>query len=255
VESDGATREATVGYGYLESRGISDSTWTLRHIGGRDPYDGLVAEEVPGNTWAVLGVEYWPWAIGGSAPAPSSLTVQKAGPAWGIGGGWRGNTPGDLPDQSLYMDFSANYASLTGRMERQETFGGPLTRDLDGAWTVGVSTGWLARWPIRRLFLVAGAGVGARYMAVSLKDAAATGGADPAFFDANRISTYQYHLDLVGGAQWSFSVGFGLGLEVGWEILRSDPAWMARSKLGDFGVGAPGLEPGRVHFALQWVGG
>jgi len=91
-------------------------------------------------------------------------------------------------------------------------------------------------------------------MAVSLKDAT-PGGADPAFNDANRISTTQYHLDLVGGAQWSFSVGFGIGLNVGWEVLRSDPAWMARTKQGDFPVGAAGLEPGPVHFALQWVGG
>ena len=254
LESDGSTREKTVGFGYLESRQGSDSTWTLRHIGGRDPYDGLVAEEVPGNIWAVLGVEYRPWTIGGAASTPTSLAVGKVGPAWGIQGGWRGNAPGDLPDQALYLDLAVDYAPLTGTMERPETFGGPLERDLDGAWTLGASAGWLVRWPIRRLFLVGGAGVGARYMAVSLKSAAG-GGAVPAFFDADRISTVQYHLDLVGGAQWSFSVGFGMGFEAGWEILRSDPAWMGRSKLGDFEVGAPGLEPGRVRFALQWVGG
>lgn len=264
---DGISSEETVGYGYLESRQASDSTWTLRHIGGRDPYDGLVAEEVPGNSWAVLGVGYWPWTIGGTAPAPAALTVQKAGPAWGIEGGWRGNTPGDLPDQSIYLDLSANYAPLTGKLVASSSPGNFVDykeRQFDGAWTAGACAGWLVRWPIRRLFLVAGAGVGARYMAIPLTGMAQAEGTAPtsnstvsteAFFDANRISTYQVHLDLVGGAQWSFSVGFGIGLDVGWEILRSDPEWRARTKLGDFDVGAPGLEPGRVHFALQWVGG
>jgi hypothetical protein len=199
--------------------------------------------------------------------APISFGQAKAGTAWGIVGGWRVNTPGDLPDQSIFLDLSTNYAPLTGWMV--ESSGGSqyhstLYRQMDGAWTAGGAAGWLVRWPIRRVFLVAGAGVGARYMAVPLTGMAGTGGVasttdlavpQDAFLDADRISTWQFHLDLVGGAQWSFSVGSGIGLDVGWEILRSDPAWKVRTKRGDFDVGASGLEPGRIHFALQWVGG
>jgi hypothetical protein len=83
--------------------------------------------------------------------------------------------------------------------------------------------------------------------------ASAGAGPDPAFFDANLVSAWQYHLDLVAGVQWSISVGFGLGLEAGWEVLRNDPSWTANTHLGDFGVGAPSLGPGRFHVALQWV--
>jgi len=257
LETDSSTRLETVGYGYLESGNDQDTSWTLRHIGGRDPYDGLVAQEVPGNTWAVVGVTWGPWSVGNGGASPAAMSVQSAGPAWGIEGGWRGNVPGDLPDQSLYADLSANYAPLTGDLVDQEaTFGAKPTRDFDVAWTVGASAGWLVRWPVRRLFLEAGAGAGLRYLAIPLDATTSSSSAtDPAFFDANLVSAWQYHLDLVAGAQWSISVGFGLGLEAGWEVLRNDPSWTARTKLGDFGVGAPSLGPGRVHFALQWVAG
>jgi hypothetical protein len=257
LEPDSSTRLETVGYGYLESGNDQDTSWTLRHIGGRDPYDGLVAQEVPGNTWAVVGVTWGPWSVGNGGASPVAMNVQSAGPAWGLEGGWRGNTPGDLPDQSLFADVSANYAQLTGTIVDQEvTFGPKPIRDFDGAWTVGVSGGWLVRWPVRRLFLVAGAGAGFRYLAIPLDAATSSSSAtDPAFFDANLVSAWQYHLDLVAGAQWSISVGFGMGLQMGWEVLRNDPSWTANTHLGDFGVGAPSLGPGRFHFALQWVAG
>ena len=265
LESDSSTRMETVGYGYLETGNDQDTSWTLRHIGGRDPYDGLVAEEVPGNNWAVVGVTCGPWSVGSGGASPAAMSVQSAGPAWGLEGGWRGNTPGDLPDQSLYADLSANYAPLTGDLEARSSSsqtGGPQIvnagyRSFDAAWTVGASAGWLVRWPVRRLFLEAGAGAGFRYMAIPLtgmgQAASAGAGPDPAFFDANLVSAWQYHLDLVAGVQWSISVGFGLGLEAGWEVLRNDPSWTANTHLGDFGVGAPSLGPGRFHVALQWV--
>jgi len=257
LEPDSSTRMETVGYGYLETGNDQDTSWTLRHIGGRDPYDGLVAEEVPGNTWAVVGVTYGPWSTGNGGASPAAMNVQSAGPAWGLEGGWRFNTPGDLPDQALYADLSASYAPLNGSIVDQEvTFGTKPTRDFDAAWTVGASMGWLVRWPVRRLFLVAGAGAGLRYLAIPLDAAtSASSATDPAFFDANLVSGWQYHLDLVAGAQWSFSVGFGMGLQMGWEVLRNDPSWTANSHLGDFGVGAPSLGPGRFHVALQWVAG
>jgi len=268
VEGPGTTtRMETVGYGYLESGNDKDTSWTLRHIGGQDPYDGLVVQEVPGTGWAVVGLTWWPWSTGNGGASSTALDVSKGGPAWGLEGGWRGNVPGDLPDQSYYVDVAANYAPLTGDLEARAgstQTGGPQIvnagfRTFDAAWTAGASAGWLVRFPVRRLCLVAGAGGGVRYLAIPLTGMGQTestgGGPDRAFFDANLVSAWQGHLDLVAGAQWSFSVGFGLGLQMGWEFLRNDPSWTARSNLGDFGVGVPSLGPGRVHFALQWVAG
>ncbi|HXP89309.1 MAG TPA: hypothetical protein VN931_00125, partial [Fibrobacteria bacterium] len=256
LESDSSTRMETVGYGYLETGNDQDTSWTLRHIGGRDPYDGLVVQEVPGNGWAAVGATYGPWSTGNGGNTLTPLEASQAGPAWGIEGGWRGNVPGDLPDQSYSVDLEGSCAPIKGNIVDQEvTFGPKPVRDFDLAWTAGASVGWLVRWPVRRLFLVAGARAGVRYLAIPLDATSASSTFDPAFFDANLVSAWQYHLDLVAGAQWSFSVGFGLGLQMGWEVLRNDPSWTANSHLGDFGVGAPSLGPGRFHFALQWVAG
>lgn len=264
LQADGSTRTETVGYGFLEDGGASDrgTTWRLRHIGGRDPYDGLVAQEVPGNIWAVLGVERTVWESS-NAPASSSgpgWHLDEPPEAWGIRGGWRGPAPGDLPGQSLYLDLSASWASLSGTFSDRDATGMVL-RYLGGAWGLDVSGGWVARWNIRRLFFVGGAGVGIRRLGVGFSGTGGTeatsGGAglDPEMFHANGLALWQPHVDLVAGLQFSATAYSGLGLQLRYEAWRGEPDWKASGGASDFRSISGSLQPSRLSLALQWVGG
>ena len=257
-EQDGSTRWEQVGYGFLES-GSGDS-WTLRHIGGRDPYDGLVAREVPGDLWWVLGVERTPWQVeGAGAGSGPSMRVDGTPVGWGLRGGWRGHVPGDLPGQFLYLDLAGSWNSLEGKVE--ETDGSwEYERRLGGGWMADLSAGWLRRWNLRRLFLVGGAGMGARWLGIAFSGeagAAGTGGSgwDPALQQASGLSAWQPHLDLVAGAQLSATVASGLGFQVRWEAWSGAPDWKASGSSGDIGSLSGSIRPGRLSLCLQWVGG
>ena len=255
LEPDGATRVNAAGYGFLESG--EGTSWTLRHIGGRDPYDGMVVQELPGDGWAVLGLERTPWERGGPAPSGGPRAELDGHPvAWTLFGGWRRNAPGDLPGQSLFADLSGSWVDLSGAL-RDRSATGSSSRSLDAGLSVGCELGWIGRWNLRRLFLEGGGGVGLRWLAIPLGSVRDSGEVSTAasFGDATRLSCWQPHLDVLGGVQWSITPGSGIGLRCRWEAWREEPQWTAASRLGDFRPAQGGFGPGRFSLSLEWVGG
>ncbi len=261
VPGHGSVRES-VGWGYLDQANTADSSYRIRHIGGQDPYDGLVVEEVPGTSWQILSFSLVP-GRSDNQPASVSGASVRFSPESEMGVelrlGTRGNLPGDWPNQNLLIDLALQSQPVSAWLEQ----GTPRPVEQSGTWMLGMGAevGWTVRYPIRRLALTGGAGFGGRWQmlplhpAYYLTSASENVPSTPPHSFA-RLDRTQAWLGLRAGAQWSLSVSNGIGAEIGWEAWRSPGTWSTGGSGSSQEVsGGTHAGPGPWRLSLQWIFG
>jgi hypothetical protein len=271
---NGQDRQEVIGYGFLD-RVRGDSACRVRHIGGQDPYIGMSLEEVPGTWWATLGYAWSEPQLSSDVPAADRngerFYVRHLSPSPTVRLEIRGNAPGDGVYQYFGLDLAGSLGDAEGSLDQFRKDSVALSLPVTGFATGEMALNWGLRFPIRRLFLVAGlqAGVRGSWLFLgneqlthwdstrsrlqSTSDAAGetywtdTRGAQ----DARAVDAW---LGLVAGAQWSLSVNHGFGVEWRWEALRGRSDWDITQSNGD-GISVPSNEGGlgKMQLIFQWV--
>lgn len=249
-DASGNTAATRVGYGYLEDR-TSDSLWHLRHIGGIQPYAGLVLEEIPGDNWGFISLSQVSSRVDGNRN-PSGDTVvhlRAASPLWELRFGTR--APLGSSHSFFTLDIPLYFGDVHGvfstRADSQET--GLL-------WGWGIEPGWETRWNIRRLFFTAGAQVGLRMNTVLLSSAQPNSELDQA--NINWLRNFEGIVTLHAGVSWSLSPWSGLGLELAYDCLDGRSGWDYGSGSSYYdadwsSVSGPTTGQGRFRLLFQYV--
>jgi len=279
VGKDGRERQEQIGYGFIDDFGRKDSTYEIRHIGGQNPYVGMTVEEVPGTWWGTFGYSPSRTEVASDVPQPDGtgdrLVLRHLSYAPTVRAQFRGNAPGDGVYQYAGADLALGFANATGDLEHHAT---TMTKT-DTLRTVNclpvsslgqfeLSLHWGLRFPVRRLFLLAGAQAGFRaswldfddevqhVRAGKLPETTNSPSEKDAYWDTDISSARSVDgwLGLVVGAQWSMTVESGLGVQLSWEALRARSDWeIYEGKSDHFSV--PSNEGGFGHTQLtfQWV--
>jgi hypothetical protein len=260
-DDSGRTTSTPAGYGFLQSRGDSDSAWIVRHIGGIEPYAGLVMEEVPGDGWGYFSYAQVPAELEGSTDFGTSMgdrrvVLRHAGPAWEFRLGARKSiwTPFTYFGLDLPVRFQDVHGAIVEALAPSRT-SAPTSlysaRETGLLYGFGLEPGLHFRGNIRRVFLSAGiqAGVRMDWMGLSNEDrvvdrswgehpdsSRATPLADD---DVNWLRNVEGVVSLHGGLQISLTPWSGLGLDVGWDWLLGRSGW-------DYGAG-------RDFYDADWI--
>ena len=272
---NGQSHSEVIGYGFLD-RVQRDSTCRVRHIGGQAPYIGMSLEEVPGTWWSTLGYAWSDPQLSSGIPTADNsgerFYVRHLSPSPTIRLEIRGNAPGDGVYQYFGLDLAGSIGDAQGTLDSFVRGGDTaLSLPITGFATGELALNWGLRFPIRRLFLVAGiqAGVRGSWLFLGteqythwdsththLKSVGDAAGKtywteDRSVQDARAVDGW---LGLVAGAQWSLSVNHGFGVECRWEALRARSNWDITQSNGDgFSVPSNKGGLGKVQLLFQWV--
>jgi hypothetical protein len=276
VGKDGSEHQEQIGYGFIDGFGEKDSSYEIRHIGGQTPYVGMTVEEVPGTWWGTFG--YCPSVTEVASPVPQRdatgdrLVLRHLSYAPTFRAQFRGNAPGDGVYQYAGADLALGFANATGDLEhftqgkKDTTYHNNLPVSSLGQFELSLH--WGLRFPVRRLFLVAGAQAGFRASWLSFDDEVQnmqvadqsvwthTPTEKTAYWntDISSARSVDGWLGLVAGAQWSMSVESGLGVQLSWEALRARSDWeIYEGKSDHFSVPSNEGGFGRTQLTFQWV--
>lgn len=244
ADASGNTVTVPAGYGYLD-RHTQDSLWRLRHIGGIQPYAGLVLEEIPGDLWGFLSLTQVSSRIDGDRN-PSGDTVvhlRAASPLWELRLGTR------TPLGSSHSFFSLDIPFYFGDVHGVLSIPKRDSVELGTLFGWGIEPGWETRWNIRRLFFTAGAQVGLRMNTVFVSSAQS--GSDLEQANINWLRNFEGTLTLHAGASWSLTPWSGLGLEVAYDWLDGRSDWEYGSGNSYYDADWSSL-PGRTTGQGRW---
>ena len=279
----GSDIQVRAGYGYVDHRYATDSSWRLRHIGGIRPYAGLVLEEIPGTTWAPVSVAWVSPTIEGRADTSSRdgddrfVSIRHTSPLLEFRFGVRSNL-GDLPHQHFLFDLPLYFGAVEGFLNEDlgsRRFGTDTLRlraqmPTSILWGFGLEPGWCFRVPIRRLFFTGGAQVGLRFNFIELGEERVVDqyGIDRSALytedqlpltgsDARELMNLDATVSVRGGLQWSLTPWSGLGFEVMYDLLRGEGGMSYRTGSVDKGdwtsVPGPTTGQGRLRWMFQYV--
>jgi len=271
-DAGGNTVAVPAGYGYLDEHLSQDSIWRLRHIGGIQPYAGLVLEEVPGDQWGFVSLTQVSFRIAGGAETlgvaqqegTRYVGIRSASPIWELRFGAR--TPLGSSHSFFTLDMPFYVGDVHGELE--DVDGGKYGRDMEDAGLLagwGIEPGWAWRGNVRRLFYEVGAQAGLRANLVFLSNSVSTinNSVDPSTTqlyqdNANWLQNFEFLVSLHGGLSWSLTPWSGIGLEVDYDLLDGRTDW-------EYGTGnnlynadwtsvpGPTVGEARLKFLLQYV--
>lgn len=275
----GSDVQVRAGYGYLDHRYDTDSSWRLRHIGGIRPYAGLVLEEVPGNTWGPFSVAWVQSTIEGKSDTNDRgtddrfVSIRHTSPLLEFRTGVRTNL-GDLPNQHFLFDLPFYFGAVDGFLNEdwktRDTLRLRARMPTSLLWGVGLEPGWCFRFPVRRLFFTGGIQVGLRFNFIELGEEEVVDqwnhdrtdawyASDPPLTgsDVRELMNIDGTVSVRGGLQWSLTAWSGLGFEVMFDLLRGEGGMSYRTgsvDKGDWtGVGGPTTGQGRLRWMVQYV--
>ena len=255
VDGSGNTVPVPAGYGYLDAHFPKDSTWRLRHVGGIQPYSGLVLEEVPGDAWGFVSLtEVGSRIDGRNDTSGNDLTVnlRAASPLWELRFGTR--APLGSSHSFISADIPLYFGDVHGSLGTSPRDIGAQETGLLFGW--GIEPGWETRWNIRRTFFSAGAQVGLRMNTVFLSSSDQN---SPQYDqNINWLRNFEGVVTVHGGLSWSLTPWSGVGVEVAYDWLdgRSDWEYGAGKDLynADWtSVGGPTAGEGRLRWLFQYV--
>lgn len=254
VDASGNTVPVPAGYGYLDDHFPKDSTWRLRHIGGIQPYSGLVLEEVPGDAWGFVSLTEVGSRIDGRNDSGGDLSVnlRAASPLWELRFGSR------VPLGSSHSFFSADIPFYFGDVHGSLGYS-PRSNDAQETGLLfgwGIEPGWETRWNIRRAFFTAGAQVGLRMNTVFLSSP----DQGSLLYDQNInwLRNFEGVVTLHGGVSWSLTPWSGVGVEVAYDWLDGRSDWECGSGNSYYdadwtSVPGPTAGQGRLRWLFQYV--
>ncbi len=254
VDASGNTVPVQAGYGYLDNHFPKDSTWRLRHIGGIQPYSGLVLEEVPGDAWGFVSLAQVASRIDGRNDTTRnglSVNLRAASPLWELRFGTR--SPLGSSHSFLSLELPFYLGDVHGSLGTSPSdFGAQETGTLFG-W--GIEPGWETRWNIRRTFFSAGAQVGLRMNTVFLSPSN-----DPVqdTMKINWLRNFEGVVTVHGGVSWSLTPWSGIGVEVAYDWLDGRSDWDRGSGDNYYNadwtpVPGPTTGQGRLRWLFQYV--
>jgi hypothetical protein len=255
VDASGNTVPVQAGYGYLDSHVPTDSTWRLRHIGGIQPYSGLVLEEVPGDGWGFVSLTEVASRIDGrndTSRHDLSVNLRAASPLWELRFGTR--TPLGSSHSFLSVDVPFYLGDVHGSLGFSPTDIGEQETSLLFGW--GIEPGWETRWNIRRTFFSAGAQVGLRMNTVFLSSADPV--SDQYDQNINWLRNFEGVVTVHGGVSWSLTPWSGIGLEVAYDWLDGRSDWEYGAGKDYYSadwtsVSGPTAGQGRLRWLFQYV--
>jgi len=268
----GSTVAVPAGYGYLDEHVSQDSVWRLRHIGGIQPYAGLVLEEVPGDQWGFISLTQVSSRIAGGAETlgvaqqegTRYVGIRSASPLWELRFGAR--TPLASSHSFFSLDMPFYFGDVHGELE--DVDGGKYGRDMVDAGLLagwGIEPGWAWRGNVRRLFYEVGAQAGVRANLVFLSNSVSTidNNVDPSTTqlyqdNANWLQNFEFLVSLHGGLSWSLTPWSGIGVEADYDLLDGRTDWEVGTGNNLYNadwhsVSGPTVGEARLRFLLQYV--
>jgi hypothetical protein len=267
----GNTVAVPAGYGYLDEHVSQDSVWRLRHIGGIQPYAGLVLEEVPGDQWGFISLTQVSSRIAGGAETTGVaendgaryVGIRSASPMWELRFGAR--TPLGSAHSFFTLDMPFYIGDVHGELE--DVDGGKYDRDMEDAGLLagwGLEPGWSWRGNVRRLFYEVGAQAGLRANLVFLSGNVYTnygydGSTTQLYQDnANWLQNFEFLVSLHGGLSWSLTPWSGIGLEADYDLLDGRTDWEVGTGNNLYNadwtsVPGPTVGEARLRFLIQYV--
>jgi len=271
----GSTVAVPAGYGYLDEHVAQDSIWRLRHIGGIQPYAGLVLEEVPGDQWGFLSLTQVSSRIADGAETlgvsqrngARYVGVRSASPLWELRLG--GRTPLGSAHSFFTLDMPIYFGDVHGALEDVDyiSIRDSGERDMEDAGLLtgwGIEPGWSWRGNVRRLFYEVGAQAGLRANLVFLSGNVYTNygdyGSNTQLYkdNANWLENVEFLVALHGGLSWSLTPWSGIGLEVDYDLLDGRTDWQYGTGNNLYNadwtsVPGPTVGEARLRFLVQYV--